>query len=240
MVGDPGSIGGHKSHEFHIVADIGQDRLMVCPQCRRGNNTEVDARSTLQECSDCRGFVGLEECKGIEVAHTFLLADKYSAPMGAKYSGLDGKPHDLFMGCYGIGVTRLMAACVEVLSTEKELRWPRSIVPFSVCVICPKPGSREAIAMEEAYKLYDNLNGKQSVFENDAILDERDKITVGKKLRDAYKTGYTYIVLFGKQCADLYRPQVELHCLGTGDPQVNNIPLAEVQHVLTYLHNTNQ
>ena len=62
------------------------------------------------------------------------------------------------MGCYGIGVSRLMAACVESLSTDKELRWPKSIAPFSVCVICPKVGSHEAAAMEEVYNLYDNLN----------------------------------------------------------------------------------
>ena len=60
-----------------------------------------------------------------QVAHTFLLGDKYSSALGARYMGLDNKPHNMFMGCYGIGVSRLMAACLETLSTETELRWPQ-------------------------------------------------------------------------------------------------------------------
>ena len=54
-----------------------------------------------------------------------MLGDKYSSALGARYMGLDNKPHNMFMGCYGIGVSRLMAACLETLSTETELRWPQ-------------------------------------------------------------------------------------------------------------------
>ena len=122
MSGDTGAIGGTTSHEYHVLASIGQDRLKVCPECHRGHNIEVDTRDRLDDCPDCSGSNTLCESKGIEVAHTFLLGDKYSTALGAKYMGLDGKPKDMFMGCYGIGVSRLLAACVEALSTDKELR----------------------------------------------------------------------------------------------------------------------
>lgn len=234
VVGDTGDIGGQRSHEFHLLADIGQDDLLVCPDCERGNNLEVDGRKNIEECSACGGRTELRASKGIEVAHAFLLGDKYSAALGAKYRGLDGKPHDVFMGCYGIGVSRLMAACVEALSSDKELRWPTSIVPFSVCVICPKAGSREASCMEDAYALYDALNGRGGLFENDALLDEREKVTVGRKLRDAYKTGYTYVVLFGKDCIDKADPKVELHCLFNQEPQVLSIRLEDIVKMLAY------
>ena len=62
------------------------------------------------------------------------------------------------MGCYGLGLSRILAASVEVLSTEKELRWPDAIVPFTVCIVCPKDGSREAEAIGQAdLNLYDDL-----------------------------------------------------------------------------------
>ena len=120
-------------------------------------------------------------------------------------------------------------------------RWPQSIVPFSACVICPKPGSREASAMKDAHALYDVLNA--NVFPDDVLLDERDKMTVGKKLRDAYKTGYTYVVLFGKDCVQSGDtggdPLVELHCLGGAmEPQVNKVPLKDVVKVLGYIKET--
>ena len=108
----------------------------------------------MEDCPNCQGKQQLTESKGIEVgyllhyipqansrylfwidkrifflppqvAHTFLLGDKYSSALGARYMGLDNKPHNMFMGCYGIGVSRLMAACLETLSTETELRWPQ-------------------------------------------------------------------------------------------------------------------
>jgi len=241
VAGDTGAIGGTASHEYHVLADIGQDRLRVCGECHRGHNLEVDTRTRLEDCPVCSGAHPLQESKGIEVAHTFLLGDKYSSAMGAKYVGLDGKPSNMVMGCYGIGVSRLMAAAVEALSTEKELRWPLSIVPFSACVICPKPGSKEASKMSEAYALYDALNA--DVFPDDVLLDERDKVTVGKKLRDAHKTGYTYVVLFGKDCIDEADPRVELHCLKPAaplndGPKVSLVPLKDITNVLSYIKET--
>jgi hypothetical protein len=62
------------------------------------------------------------------------------------------------MGCYGLGLSRILAASVEVLSTEKELRWPDAIVPFTVCIVCPKNGSREAeVVGEKDLQIYDLL-----------------------------------------------------------------------------------
>ena len=62
------------------------------------------------------------------------------------------------MGCYGLGLSRILAASVEVLSTEKELRWPDAIVPFNVCIVCPKEGSNESKAVGSSdLGLYDDL-----------------------------------------------------------------------------------
>ena len=238
--GDCGDIGGQKSHEYHFPAAIGQDTLLLCSNCDGGKNTEFEETNDSKKCPDCGG--PLVPSKGIEVGHTFLLGDTYSSKLKAKYITLHNSMCKLHMGCYGIGVSRLIGACVEALSNEQELRWPKLIAPFSACVICPKLGSREESAMDSAYNLYDNIsNPCTGLFPNDVILDDRDKITVGKKLRDAYKLGYPYIILFGKSCLDQNNPQVELHSTssssfdGVSEPQTNMIPLSEIQSVLTQL-----
>ena len=236
VAGDCGDIGGQKSHEFHFPAEIGQDSLLICSKCESGQNSELENVNNITECQYCGGSLTLS--KGIEVAHAFFLSDTYSAQLNATFIGVDKKVHNLQMGCYGIGISRLIGACVEVLSTQQELRWPNTIVPFSVCVICPKAGSREAIAMNQVLGLYEQLNNAHTgLFPNDVILDDRDKVTVGKKLRDAYKIGYTYIILFGKNCIDTNNPEVELHCpLHYGADEINKqmtmIPLANVNSTL--------
>lgn len=72
------------------------------------------------------------------MAHTFLLGDKYSKPLNAIYLTKEAQQNVLQMGSYGIGLTRLVAAAIEVLSLEQEMRWPDVLVPFSVVIIPPK------------------------------------------------------------------------------------------------------
>ena len=74
--------------------------------------------------------------RGIEVGHVFFLGDKYSAPMNATYLDENGKPQLLQMGCYGIGISRLLGAAIEQGHDDKGIIWPDSIAPFTV-VICP-------------------------------------------------------------------------------------------------------
>ena len=166
-------------------------------------------------------------CKGWRCSH-----------LNATHVGVDRKVHNLEMGCYGIGVSRLIGATVEVLSTETELRWPKRIVPFSACVICPKAGSREEGSMKLANELYGKLNDIETgLFPDDVILDDREKLTVGKKLRDACKLGFSYIILFGKSSID-NDPQIELHCPmpcqgGEYQPtQKTEVPLRDIINVL--------
>jgi len=206
--GDSGQIGGNISHEYHFPAPIGQDTLMVCKQCGGGRNIELGER---EMCGDCGGEV--EMSKGIEVGHTFLLGDKYSKPFNAVYK-TDSVPISSVlyqMGCYGIGVSRVMAASVEVLSSQTELRWPEAIAPFTVAILTPKGGSMEAAAMG----LVDDMQrAVGEMFVDDVIVDDRERLTVGKKLREARKTGYPYVVLFGKKCIDS-DPKLELHMLNS-------------------------
>jgi prolyl-tRNA synthetase len=134
VAGDTGIIGGSQSHEYHYTSSIGEDQLITCSGCQYAANKELQ---TDGKCGNCGGEQLLQQ-PGIEVAHTFILEDKYSKILGATYLQANGKPTPLIMGCYGIGVTRLIAACVECLSTETEIRWPFVLAPFRVCILPPK------------------------------------------------------------------------------------------------------
>ena len=146
----------------------------------------------------------------IKVGHTFILDDKYSKALGSKFTDESGKRAAFFMGCYGLGVSRILAAAAEVLSTDSELRFPDRIAPFSACVLAPKSGSKEEAAVGDAVAdFYDDLNSE--VFPGDVLLDDRGTVTVGKKMREARQSGFTFVVLFGKQSVD---GRVELYDYG--------------------------
>ena len=214
--GDTGAIGGSVSHEFHFdVGGIGEDRLFTCPKCLRAENTAVmKSEDRFVDCKECGGAIKLDKSHGVEVGHTFLLGDRYSAILKGQYLNEEGRPDILQMGCYGLGVSRILAASVEALSPEGDLRWPPHIVPFTACILVPKPGSREEAAGGSAMAIdfYDALNS--DVFPQDVALDDRDRMTVGRKLREARKTGCRFIVLFGKGCLDPSGPRVEVHEVG--------------------------
>ena len=236
VTADCGDIGGHLSDEFHFLSSLGEDSLVVCSNCDKGYNAELQSHMSSKHCAGCD--CTLENTKGIEVAHSFLLGDTYSAKLNATYIPVEGKNCHLQMGCYGIGVSRLIGATTEVLSADNELRWPKLIAPYSVCVICPKTGSREETAIKLANELCNQLNDVETgLFPDDVILDDREKVTVGRKLRDACKIGYSYIILFGKSSTDI-DPEIELHCPvpsckgETQATQITNVLLRDIIDVL--------
>ena len=115
---------------------------------------------------DGKGVLAIQ--RGIEVGHVFLLGTKYSEPMKATYLDETGKPQLMVMGCYGIGVTRLLGAAVEQNHDERGMIWPVSMAPFSV-VICPIGYDRSAEVRAAADHLHDELSA-QGI---DVLLDDR-------------------------------------------------------------------
>ncbi len=107
--------------------------------------------------------------RGIEVGHVFFLGDKYSEKLKATYLNEQGKPEALQMGCYGIGISRIMAAAIEQNHDSKGIIWPMAMAPFEV-VICPVGWTKSEAVQAQARQLYDTLR-QQGV---DVILDDRD------------------------------------------------------------------
>ncbi len=117
---------------------------------------------------DGKGVLAIQ--RGIEVGHVFYLGDKYSKVMNATFLDEDGKPKHFEMGCYGIGVTRILGAAIEQNHDPRGIIWPTAIAPFEV-VICPVGWGKSEAVRDEAQKLYDALRA-QGV---DVILDDRDE-----------------------------------------------------------------
>ncbi|XP_041064227.1 probable proline--tRNA ligase, mitochondrial isoform X2 [Carcharodon carcharias] len=209
---DTGSIGGKMSHEFQLPAEIGEDRLLMCSDCHFAANVEaiMDAGTN---CPQCHGK--LRESKGIEVGHTFYLGTKYSYILGASYSNAENKPIATEMGCFGLGVTRILAASIEVLSTEDDIRWPSLLAPYQVCIISPKKGSKEELITDLSETLYDTLIDAVPQLRGEVLLDDRSHLTIGKRLKDASRLGYPYVVIAGKRVLE-NPPLFEVSCQNNG------------------------
>lgn len=189
-----GVMGGSVSHEYHFPANIGEAQLFICESCGYAASVVNCPPSQCPECG--HGF--LQCCSGIEVGHTFLLGTKYSLPLKARFTTAGGNADFLQMGSYGLGMTRILAAGVEVLSLPNEMRWPTALAPFTVCIIPPKEGSKESVVTHLAEELYYRLNSVDC-FRNDLIIDNRCNMTIGKRLLEARRIGYPFIVVIGRK-----------------------------------------
>lgn len=211
---DTGNIGGKLSHEFQLPADIGEDRLLICGSCSFSANVET-LTSDRTECPQCNTGT-LIESKGIEVGHTFYLGKKYSHVFNAAFSNAQNKPCITEMGCFGLGVTRILAAAIEVMSTEDSIRWPGLLAPYQVCVLPPKKGSKVDEATVVAEELVHTLGETLPRLRGEVVLDDRTQMTIGKRLKDASRLGYPYVVVVGQGALE-ETPRYEVICQQTGE-----------------------
>lgn len=211
---DTGNIGGTLSHEFHLPADIGEDRLLMCGSCGFSANVEtVEPEQT--DCPKCHTGP-LTESKGIEVGHTFYLGKKYSQVFNASFTNAENKAAVADMGCFGLGVTRILAASVEVLSSEDSIRWPGLLAPYQVCILPPKKGSKASEAIYLAEELVQSLGNNLPNLKGEVVLDDRTQLTIGKRLKDANRLGYPYVVVLGQKAME-EQPVFEVVCQQSGE-----------------------
>jgi prolyl-tRNA synthetase len=150
----------------------------------------------------------LKMTRGIEAGQVFTLGTKYSVAMGATFLDENGKSQPLYMGCYGIGVGRTMAAAIEQNNDENGIIWPRSIAPFEVVVVPVNAKVPEQLALAE--KVYDKLK-KEGI---DTLLDDR-KERAGVKFKDADLIGYPIRVTISPK--SLSEDRIEVKVRKTGE-----------------------
>lgn len=164
-------------------------------------------------CPGCGVEVAIS--RGIEVGHVFKLGTKYSDALGATYLDADGKSHPMIMGCYGIGVSRTVAASIEVLADDQGLIWPMTLAPYHVLVV---PLRNDGDEMAAAEKLYDDL----TMAGIEVLLDDR-KARAGVKFNDADLIGVPIRVTVGAR--GLAEGIFEVRDRATGD--VSKMPVGE-------------
>ena len=191
---DSGNIGGDISEEFHILADSGEDLIAVSDSSDFAANVEVlnydKDPSELEGKKSPDGKGKLKIKRGIEVGHIFQLGQKYSQAMNVGVKDKNGNSIHPFMGCYGIGVSRIVAAAIEQNHDDRGIQWPDKITPFGVNIICLDPESDEI--MKVCSEIYSIL--QKSGF--DPLLDDRD-IRAGIKFKEHELLGIPYSIIIG-------------------------------------------
>jgi prolyl-tRNA synthetase len=169
-----GTIGGKFSNEFMVEAEIGENKCLLCKKCDFAAN--VEKVGEIKSCPVCGCKLGTKNY--IEVGHIFYLGDDYSKKMSALFVDKDGKSKPILMGCYGIGLGRLMATIVEVNHDEKGIIWPKEVSPFQVHLIRIDNNGRGKRISE---KIYQNLQKD----EIEVLYDDRADKTPGEKFAEA-------------------------------------------------------
>ena len=195
---DSGAIGGDASEEFHVLAENGEDTIAISDSSDFAINTEL----LLEDGEDIESLQGkpspdgegiIEIKKGIEVGHIFQLGKVYTDAMKANVLDNEGKAQNLYMGCYGIGVSRLVAAAIEQNNDDKGIIWPEAMTPFEVNIIAIGFDKDKKIA-----KASTDLYSKLSSMGYEVMLDDR-KDGYGTKMKDAELIGVPINVIIGKQ-----------------------------------------
>ena len=165
VVADNGAMGGKKSEEFMLISKQGEDKILYDEQTQIGLNTEILEKENyeqyLKEEYGIEDISNVKEIRTMELAHIFQLGTRYSEMMKGKFVNAEGKEDLYYMGCYGIGVSRMVAALYEQCLITDE-KWgpcgfslPKTIAPYLIQII-PKMDNLGRV--EQAHKLYENLH----------------------------------------------------------------------------------
>lgn len=197
-------------------------------------DVRVETIRQIQEgdvCPHCGGKI--VRCRGIEVGQVFKLGTKYSEALHATFLDNQGKSHPFVMGCYGIGVTRTVAASIEQNHDDDGIIWPVAIAPYEAVIVPANNKSEEVMAA--AGKLYEDMEDSR----DEVVLDDRNE-RAGIKFKDADLIGYPVRVTIGKKWQQSGCVEIKIRRSG----EVVEVPLeeakAKVQEILQTLHANNQ
>ncbi len=191
------------SHEYQTLTDAGEDIIHICDACHIAINKEILADQPT--CPSC-GSSDLHEAKASETGNIFKLMTKYSDPFGLTYKDAEGNDKPVIMGCYGIGLGRLLGTIVEVLSDDKGIVWPVSVAPYRVHLVC--------LGMDDNVKKdADELYAALTEAGIETLYDDRD-VRAGEKFADSDLIGIPYRVVVSEKT--LASGQYELVARKTG------------------------
>ena len=196
-ISDNGVIGGSVAEEFQVVTNLGEDKVLFDETQNIGINKEVlefENKEEYLKQLNINDLSSLKEYNSVELGNNFQLGTKYSESMNLYYKDENGNDKPYYMGCYGIGLGRIIACIIEnnVIKIENQVKGfslPYDIAPYKVQIIYNENNK------DEAEKLYSYLS------ENNiqAIIDDRENLTIGNKINDVYILGTPKMIILGKQ-----------------------------------------
>lgn len=199
IVADNGAMGGKKSEEFMLISEQGEDKILYDEKTGIGLNTEILEKENyeeyLKEEYEIEDISNFKEIRTMELGHIFQLGMRYSEMMNGKYTDKDGEEKYYYMGCYGIGVSRTVAALYEqcLINDEKigpcGFSLPENIAPFKIQIISKSDDESKSKLAEELYFKFK----KEGI---EAILDDRD-LNIGVKIKDAKVYGTPFVTVIG-------------------------------------------
>ena len=217
VIADSGNIGGDKSHEFHVLAESGEDKIVF--------SKNKDYAASLERASIDLGekeISALEHAKGIEVGHIFQLGTKYSSSMKTNCLDKHGKSVNLIMGCYGIGVSRIVAAAIEQNHDEKGIIWPTAIAPFQLA-LTPVNMHKSVRFRDAVISFYNELSANNI----DVLLDDRNE-RPGVMFSDTELVGIPHRFVFSEKGLDAG----EIEYKGRRDKESQNI---QIKKAVTFI-----
>ncbi len=238
---ETGFMGGEDSHEFMVLAENGEDTVVRCTGCPYAASKdraaigqkvhppdpkmEPEPLRYPQEGDPCpRCGENLQLLPAIEVGHIFKLGVKYSQGFGATFLDEDGKQRPLIMGCYGIGVTRILAAVIETCHDEAGIRWPIAIAPFPVVIVPIN------LADSPTRQAAERLTQEAAEAGLELLLDDRE-VSGGVKLKDADLIGFPIRILLSEKTLQNSSAELKLR----HESQTRLIPIPEVVSTLKNL-----
>ncbi len=217
-----GSFTKKLSYEFMVLTDAGEDDILYCSHCSYCVNVEITEQKEGDTCSRCAGKGTLARATASEVGNIFDLGEKYVRDFNITYKNKDGESAYPIMGCFGIGITRLMGVIVEALSDERGIVWPRSVAPFAVHLI--SLANDDADVREYADTIYGELRGRGI----EVLYDDRD-LRAGEKFADSDLIGIPYRVIVSKKTKEEGRFEVVDRARGA----ISFVTEEELETVLT-------
>ena len=200
IVADNGAMGGKKSEEFMIISDQGEDKILYNEKTGMGLNTEIlereDYKEYLKNEYGIEDISGFKEIRTMELGHIFQLGTRYSEMMNGKYINKDGKEELYYMGCYGIGVSRTLAAVYEqnLVKDKNDVPCgfvlPKAVAPYKLQIVVKQENEEKA---KLANKLYEDLQANNI----NVILDDRPNLSIGAKIKDVKILGTPFMVVIG-------------------------------------------
>ncbi len=179
------------SHEFNVITPAGEVDLIYCQKCDFAQNQEITHLKSEANCPKCGDLIKNE--RAIEVGNIFDLGTRFSEAFNLTFIDQDGQKQFPYMGCYGIGTTRLLGTIVEVNHDNDGIIWPKNVAPYQIHLI--GLNLKEKNIKEQCYRIYHQLLNQRL----EVLFDDREEVSAGEKFTDADLIGIPLRLVVSKK-----------------------------------------